>query len=120
MMKLHNVHVERYFKRGVKLCHHNKINLFIMKQKSKLEKPDSVQHVEIPPSLFQVDAGFFSQNSTAQQLLVSIVLQKERQSDKPFAFLLIITFTAGEGKKKDVRSCWPQSRKLTDIASRGC
>lgn len=28
-----------------------------MKQKSKLEKPDSVQHVEIPPSLFQVDAG---------------------------------------------------------------
>jgi len=58
-------------------------------------------------------------NSTAAPR-VSIVLQKEQQSDKPFAFLLIITFTAGEGKKKDVRRCWPQSRKLTDIASRGC
>lgn len=55
MVKLCNTCKDKYFKRGVKLCHHDNIRLFIIKQKSRLETPDSVQHIE-SPYLFQGSA----------------------------------------------------------------
>lgn len=58
MVKLHNTCKEKYFKRGVKLCHRDKIRLFVIKQAWKAQILSSMwsQHVE-SPYLLQGSSG---------------------------------------------------------------